>query len=152
MSAAPFSIASTANWADVDVNGHMSNSAYLYKCVDSRMSYFQQHGFTAANFVQRRIGPVVRREAIEYFREIGLMEALTVTLALAGMSTDGSRFRLVNELLKSGGVRAARIVSESGWLDLNARKLMVPPPDLMAAMSAMPRTPDYETLPSSIKS
>jgi acyl-CoA thioester hydrolase len=152
MSAAPVSIASTANWADVDVNGHMANYAYLYKCVDARMGYFQQFGFSASNFVKRRIGPVVRRDTIEYFREIGLMEALTVTLALGGMSADGSRFRLVNEILKAGGERAARIVSDGGWLDLNARKLMVPPPDLMAAMSAMPRAADYETLHSSIKS
>ncbi|MGQ0385085.1 MAG: thioesterase family protein [Gammaproteobacteria bacterium] len=152
MNAAPFSISSTANWADVDVNGHMANYAYLYKCVDARMSYFQQCGFSAANFVKRRIGPVVQRDVIEYFREFGLMEPLTVTLALGGMSADGSRFRLVNEILKADGERAARIVSEGGWLDLGARKLMIPPPDLMAAMSAMSRTADYESLPSSMKS
>jgi acyl-CoA thioester hydrolase len=152
MSTAPFSIASTANWADVDANGHMAVYAYLNKCVDSRMGYFRQFGFSPSNFVKLRIGPVVRRDVVDYFREIGLMEALTITLALGGMSADGSRFRLVNEILKGGGERAARIVSDGGWLDLNARKLIVPPSDLMAAMSAMPRTADYETLPSSIKS
>ncbi|HEY7752728.1 MAG TPA: hypothetical protein VH856_02830, partial [Steroidobacteraceae bacterium] len=69
-----------------------------------------------------------------------------------GMAADGSRFRLVNEVLKAGGQRAARIVSEGGWLDLAARKLILPPPDLMAAMNAMPRTEDFQVLPSSIKS
>lgn len=152
MSAAPFSIQSAANWVDVDANGHMANYAYLYKCVDARMGYFRQAGFSPGNFVARRIGPVVRRDTIEYFREIGLMEPVTVTLALGGMSTDGSRFRLVNEIVKAGGERAARVVSEGGWLDLSARKLIVPPADLMAAMSAMPRTADFETLPTSIKS
>jgi acyl-CoA thioester hydrolase len=151
MNAAPFSIQAVANWVDVDANGHMANYAYLYKCVDARMGYFRQAGFSPANFVQRRIGPVVRRDVIEYFREIGLMEPLSVTLALGGMSADGSRFRLVNEILKAGGERAARVVSEGGWLDLGARRLMIPPPDLMAAMDVMPRTADYETLHSSIK-
>ncbi len=152
MTAKPFSIATIAGWADMDANAHMANVAYLDKCVDARMSFFQHCGFSVADFAKRRIGPVVRRDEIEYFREIGLLEPLTVTLALGGMAEDGSRFRLVNEILAGSGKLAARVVSEGGWLDLAARKLIVPPPDLMATMNAMPRTAGFETLPSSIKS
>lgn len=152
MSAKPFSIAAIAGWADMDANAHMANFAYLNKCVDARMSFFQHCGFSVADFAKRALGPVVRRDEVDYFREVALMEPLTVTLALGGMAEDGSRFRLVNEVLKAGGQRAARIVSEGGWLDLAARKLIVPPPDLMAAMNAMPRTQDFQVLPSSIKS
>jgi acyl-CoA thioester hydrolase len=152
MSVRPFSIETTAGWADMDANAHMANFAYLNKCVDARMGFFKAMGFPVTDFATRRIGPVVRRDEIEYFREIGLLEPITVTLALGGMAADGSRFRLVNEVLKAGGQRAARIVSEGGWLDLAARKLILPPPDLMAAMNAMPRTEDFQVLPSSIKS
>jgi acyl-CoA thioester hydrolase len=152
MSARPFSIETIAAWADMDANAHMANFAYLNKCVDARMGFFKSMGFPVTDFAARRIGPVVRRDEIEYFREIGLLEPITVTLALGGMAADGSRFRLVNEVLKAGGQRAARIVSEGGWLDLAARRLIVPPPDLMAAMNAMPRTEDFQVLPSSIKS
>lgn len=152
MSAKPFSIETVAGWADMDANAHMANVAYLYKCVDARMSFFQHCGFSVGDFARRRLGPVVRRDEIEYYREVGLLERLTVTLALGGMAEDGSRFRLVNEVLKADGQRAARIVSEGGWLDLAARKLITPPADLMATMNAMPRTADFETLPSSIRS
>jgi acyl-CoA thioester hydrolase len=152
MSARPFSIGTIAGWADMDANAHMANFAYLNKCVDARMGFFQSQGFAVSSFATRRLGPVVRRDEIEYYREIGLLEPLTVTLALGGMAEDGSRFRLVNEVLKADGQRAARIVSEGGWLDLAARKLIVPPPDLMATMNAMPRTADFVVLPSSIKS
>lgn len=152
MSAGPFTIETFAGWADMDANAHMANVAYLYKCVDARMSFFRHCGFSVGDFARRQLGPVVRRDEIEYYREVGLLEPLTVTLALGGMAEDGSRFRLVNEILKADGQRAARIVSEGGWLDLAARKLIAPPADLMATMNAMPRTADFATLPSSIRS
>jgi acyl-CoA thioester hydrolase len=146
-----FSIDSTAGWADMDANAHMANFAYLNKCVDARMSFFAKHGFPVSEFVKRRIGPVVRRDELEYHREIGLLEPITVTLELAGMAPDGSRFRLVNEILKVGGQLAARIRSEGGWMDLAARKLIAPPDDLRAALAAMPPAGAFEQLPSSVR-
>jgi acyl-CoA thioester hydrolase len=151
MSGQVFSIASIAGWADMDANAHMANTAYLSKCVDARMGFFKQNGFPVTEFAKRQIGPVVRRDEIEYFREIALFEPITITLALGGMAPDGTRFRLVNEILTDAGKLAARVKSEGGWLDLTARKLIAPPPDLLAALNAMPRTADFETLPSSVK-
>ena len=151
MSGQVFSIASVAGWAEMDANAHMANTAYLSKCVDARMGFFKQNGFPVTEFAKRQIGPVVRRDEIEYFREIALMEPITITLAIAGMAPDGSRFRLVNEILAQDGKRAARITSEGGWLDLSARKLIAPPPDLLAALAAMPHTVDFAELPSSVK-
>jgi acyl-CoA thioester hydrolase len=146
-----FSISTFAAWADMDANAHMANVAYLSKCVDARMSFFKQHGFPVSEFARRRIGPVVRRDELEYFREVGLLDPITVTLALGGMAPDGSRFRLVNEILAADGRLAARIRSEGGWMDLAARKLVAPPPDLLAVLSQMPQTPEFEQLPSSLR-
>jgi acyl-CoA thioester hydrolase len=151
MSAKPFAITTFAAWADMDANAHMANVAYLSKCVDARMSFFKQHGFPVTEFAKRRIGPVVRRDELEYHREIALLEPITVTLQLAGMAPDGSRFRLRNEILNGDGKLAARITSEGGWLDLAKRKLIAPPGDLLAALSAMPPAAEFETLPSSIR-
>ncbi len=151
MSETPHAYVTIASWADMDANAHMANFAYLSKCVDSRMSFFKDNGFPVTEFAKRQIGPVVRRDELEYFREISLMEPITVTLALDGMAPDGTRFRLVNEILTRDGKLAARVKSEGGWLDLAARKLVVPPPDLMAALNAMPRTAGFETLRSSVK-
>ena len=151
MTAAPFSIATFAGWSEVDANAHLANHAYLFKCVDCRMSYFKQNGFPVTEFAKRRIGPVVRRDELEYFREVALLEEIKITLQLGGQATDGSRFRLINEFLRADGKVAARVRSEGGWLDLEARKLIAPPPDLFAAMKAMPRSADFEELPSSLR-
>ena len=146
-----FSIPTFAAWADMDANAHMANFAYLAKCVDARMGFFKAHGFPVSEFAKRRIGPVVRRDELEYFREIGLLEPITVTLELAGLAPDGSRFRLCNEILNGEGKLAARITSEGGWLDLAKRKLIAPPGDLLEALQAMPMAAEFERLPSSIR-
>ncbi|MGH8203057.1 MAG: acyl-CoA thioesterase [Steroidobacteraceae bacterium] len=151
MSGKIFSVSMVAGWADMDANAHMANFAYLNKCVDARMGFFKEHGFPVEEFAKRRIGPVVRRDELEYHREIGLLEPITVTLELAGMAPDGSRFRLVNEVRKGDGKLAARVRSEGGWLDLAARKLIAPPADLLDVLAAMPQAAEFERLPSSIR-
>lgn len=146
-----FSITTIAGWGDMDANAHMANVAYLNKCVDARMSFFEQNGFPAAEFARRRIGPVVRRDEIEYFREVALMEPITLTLALGGIAPDGSRFRLINEVLRADGKLAARVRSEGGWLDLGTRRLIAPPPEILAALRRLSRSADFEELPSSLR-
>ena len=150
MSAA-FSISTVAGWGDMDANAHMANVAYLNKCVDSRMSFFTQNGFPATEFAKRKIGPVVRRDEIEYFREVALLEPITVTLALGGCAPDGTRFRLVNEVVRADGKVAARVRTEGGWLDLATRKLIAPPPELMSALQVLSRSDDFEVLQSSLR-
>jgi acyl-CoA thioester hydrolase len=140
-----------AGWADMDFNSHMRNSAFLDKCSDVRMLFFESNGFTAEELYRLRIGPVVKKDELEYFREVRLMEQLRVTLARMGLSDDGSRFRLRNEVWRADGELAARITTTGGWLDLGARKLVAPPASLLAAMRGLTPTDDFEVLPSSIK-
>jgi len=54
-------------------------------------------------------------------------------------------------VLKEGGVLAARVRCEGGWMDLAARKLIAPPDDLREALAAMPHAAEFERLPSSIR-
>ncbi|MGF6597255.1 acyl-CoA thioesterase FadM [Paraburkholderia sp. GAS448] len=41
-----------------------------------------------------RVGPVVMKGEIDYFRELHLLDRMTVRLTLAGLSDDGSRMVL----------------------------------------------------------
>jgi len=147
----PFTKTFHIGWADLDSNGHMKNTAYLDKAVDVRMMYFQEHGFTMREFEQLRLGPVVMRDEIEYFREMRLLETITITFTLAGCSPDGSRFRLRNEFFRADGKPAARLSSTGGWLDLAARKLIAPPTALATALNDLVRSEDFEELPASVK-
>ena len=150
MSALPadrFSREFLAGWRTMDFNGHLANTAYLDLAADVRMAFFAEHGFSPVEFRRLAIGPVVRRDELEYFREIGLHETVTVTHAALAMSLDGARFTLENEIWTAGGERAAVVRSTGGWLDLRARKLVSPPPALMDAMRLVPRAPSFIELP-----
>ncbi len=80
-----------------------------------------------------------------------LQEAITITYALAGHATDGSRFLLRHEVFRADGALAARVTSAGGWLHLDERRLVAPPPVLLAAMNSLDRTDDFAVLPSSLR-
>jgi acyl-CoA thioester hydrolase len=140
-----------AGWGDMDFNSHMRNTAYLDKSADIRMMYFSENGFPMAEFVRLRIGPVIMKDEVEYFKEVGLLETFKVTLSQAGLAEDGSRFLLRNEFYKTDGKLVARVTSAGGWLDLAARKLVVPPEALFQAMQSLTKTDDFQVLASSIR-
>lgn len=131
----------------MDFNGHLANTAYLNLAADVRMAFFAEHGFPPGEFRRLAIGPVIRKEELEYFREISLHETVTVTYAVLAMSPDGSRFVLENEIWSAAGERAAAVRSTGGWLDLRKRKLIVPPAELLAAFRQVPRTANFVELP-----
>lgn len=137
-----------ASWGDMDFNAHMRNTAFLDKSADIRLAFFAAHGMPAAELARLRIGPVVRKDEIEYFKEVRLLEEIRVTIAAAGLSDDCARFVVRNEFFRIDGTLAARIISSGGWLDLTARRLIVPPEALQRAMQAMPRTEHFAVLPS----
>jgi len=139
------------SWADLDANGHMANTAYLDVVVDARFSYFTSKGFAPAEFAKLRIGPVVRRDEVDYFKELHMLQPVKVNFMLAGISDDASRFRIRNEIFRADGELSARVTSLGGWFDLAARKLVAPPDKLAEAMRSLERTADFEMLESSVR-
>jgi acyl-CoA thioester hydrolase len=137
-----------AGWGTMDFNGHMGNTAYLNLAADVRMTFFAEHGFPPGEFRRLALGPVVQKDEIEYFREVGLCETVTVTYAVLAMSADGARFVIENEIWRADGQRAAKVRSTGGWLDLRARKLIAPPKALLDAFAQVPRAPDFVGLPN----
>ncbi len=136
-----------AGWGAMDLNGHMANTAYLDLAADVRVAFFAENGFPPAEFRRLGIGPVMQKDELEYFREVGLHETVTVTYAMLAMSRDGARFVVENEIWSAAGERAATVRSTGGWLDLRARKLVAPPAPALAAFARVPRAPDFVELP-----
>jgi acyl-CoA thioester hydrolase len=140
-----------AGWADMDFNSHMRNTAYLDKAADVRQMFLIENGFPVEAFLDLRVGPVVMKDEVEYFSEIHLQQKIEVTYAIAGHAPDGSRFLLRHEIFRPDGRRSARVTSLGGWMHLDARKLIAPPPQLLAVMNKLEKTEDFVVLPSSIK-
>ena len=137
-----------AGWGDMDFNSHMRNTAYLDKSGDVRMMFFAEHGFPMNEFMKLKLGPVIMKDELEYFKEVRLLEGLRITLELAGLSLDGSRFCLKNEFYRTDGKLAARVTSWGGWLHLVERKLSAAPPPLLQALHQLTRSQDFSELSS----
>ena len=135
-----------AGWATMDSNGHLANTAYLDLAADARVAFFAEHGFPPTEFRRLAVGPVIRRDEVEYFREINLHDMVTVTFAMLALSPDGARFTLENEVWAAADRHAATVRSTGGWLDLRTRRLVAPPAALRDALLQVPRSREFVEL------
>ena len=101
-----------------------------------------------SEFVRLKLGPVVMKDEVEYFREFHLLDEVRISLALAGLSEDGGRMILRNDFYRKDTL-AARVTSTAGWFDLAKRKLVCPPADLLHSLRAIAHSDDFKTLPNS---
>ena len=137
-----------ASWGDMDFNGHLANTAYLDHAADSRIAFFAQCGFPASELAKNGIGPVVQEDKIRYMREIRLHEKFRVRLRCGGLSKDGARFILCNDFYREDNVQSAALITKGGWLNLQERRLAVPPDGLRKALENLQRTEDFVELPA----
>ncbi len=136
----------TVRWADCDVNGHMRNTSYSEYGTDTRVSWLTENGFGWDRLVQGRVGPVLLHEAIDYMREVRLGETIEVDLTVICLSPDGARFKFEHDVWLPNRKKAARIVLAGGWMDLDLRKLRLPPDDLLRVMQSAPRGEPFEEM------
>ena len=69
------------SWAHLDGNGHMANTSYMLIAIDCRFHYFASSGFAPTEFARLRVGPVVRQDKIDYYKELHLLQKVRVNCA-----------------------------------------------------------------------
>jgi acyl-CoA thioester hydrolase len=133
-------------WADLDMNRHMRDTAYAEYAIDVRITFLKEKGFGLAEFGRRGFGPVILHEETTYSREIGAGDHFSVDFRVAGLAPDGSRWRMEHRFVRGDGKRSAVLRLDGLWLDLETRRPIPPPPELLHALQGLPRTPDFEEL------
>ena len=136
---------------DLDVNRHLTSSRYLEYAIHARFASLS--GLGVLRLLETLgLAPVVFRDEIEYRRELRPLDHVSVSVELAALSDDATRWRLRHEFVRSDGVLSARIRTDGAWLDLRTRKLTVPPPELAEGFATLHRTEDFEVLTSPAES
>ena len=147
----PFQQQIVVRWQDIDANRHLRNTAYSEFATDTRFRYVAAHGYSQERFEELRFGPVILREDIRYRREVLLGQTVTVNFMAAGLSSDGSQWRVRQQVLLPDGREAAVLTLDGGWIHMDTRRLIEPPAELIALLEHLPRTSDFEELPSLLR-
>ncbi len=135
-------------WSDLDPNGHVRHSVYYDWGALARISYLARHGVGLAWMSKHALGPVLFREEARFLREVRMGDELSVDFQVAGLSEDGRKWRIRHAIKRGHDETVATVEVDGAWLDLQARKIRVPPDELAAALGEVPRTEDFSILVS----
>lgn len=130
-------------WSQIDANGHMRHSAYADYAAQARSNLLNESGLSLSEFAKHKIGPILFKEQLNYYREIRLDEYIEVSVELSKLNTNNSRFSFRQYIYKENGDLAAEINVDGAWLDLSTRKLTNIPQDWKVILAKIPRTEDY---------
>ncbi len=133
-------------WSDIDANGHLANSAYINFMSHTRMSFFNDYGFSLNEMVKFSLGPVMFYENIYYFKESFIGKPIKVSLQLSGLSIDGMFFRFTHNFYNSKGKNLATCEVLGAFIDLNKRHLCGLPKELLELTDKFPRSKDFKIL------
>jgi acyl-CoA thioester hydrolase len=146
-----FELQFTVRWSDTDANRHMKNTAFSEYALDTRFQMLMSRGFSQARFEELRFGPVIFREEIRYRREVLAGQTISVNVLAAGLSADGSQWRMRQEIRGEDGREAAVLVISGAWIHLDTRRLVAPPEELIRILQELPRADGYEELVSVLR-
>jgi acyl-CoA thioester hydrolase len=133
-------------WSDIDVNGHLANSAYTNFMSHTRMGFFIKYGFSMQELSKFGVGPVVFYEQTYYYKESFIGKPITVSLELSGLSEDGMFFKFEHNLYDDKGKHLASSDMLGAWIDLKTRKLTALPKFLLKRSKTFPKTQNFKTL------
>lgn len=74
-----------------------------------------------------------------------------MSVVAAGLSDDGSQWRVHQEVTRGDGKQAAILRIDGAWIDLDSRRLIAPPSELFDLLQNLPRTADFEVLKSVLR-
>jgi len=124
----------TIRWAELDPNGHMRHSAYADFAADQRVQWLASLGYDVRRFAELRLGPILFREETQFRKELRGGERIRVDGVVTAATPDGARWTILHTIYNSEGQVAATVTVDGAWLDLDRRKLTVPPAELAAEL------------------
>ncbi len=133
-------------WSDFDANKHMRHTAYNDYAAECRVRFLSENGFGLKEFEELNIGPVLFSENTIFRKEIKLGEDISVKLFLQAVSKNGERFKMFHKLYNEKGELAAEITIFAAWLNLETRKLSVPPKQVLTTLNSLEKTTDFEKI------
>ncbi len=120
----------------LDTFGHVNNATYLEILEEARWDLITRNGYGLDEVHRRRIGPVVLEVRLRFRRELRNRQRITIRSWLESYS--GKVGRLEQQILDDSGNVCCEAVFTIGLFDLEARKLIPPTAEWVAALGLRP--------------
>ena len=141
-----FQVTFATKWSDFDPNRHMRHTAYNDYAAEVRVRYFAKYNFSIHEFTKHNLGPILFTEETSFRKEIHLGENITVNLKLQGLSKNNERWKIIHEVFNEAGKLSAVIKVYGAWIDLEKRKLTVPPEETQAMFDFAEKSDDFKVI------
>ena len=141
-----FKVIFETKWADFDPNRHMRHTAYNDYAAEVRVRYFKDQNFSIEEFTKHNLGPILFTEETSFRKEIHLGENITVDFKLSGLSKNGERWKITQQVFNEAGKLSAVIKVYGAWIDLTKRKLTTPPEEAQHLFETAERSEDFEEI------
>jgi acyl-CoA thioester hydrolase len=136
-------------WADLDPNFHLRHSVYYDYGASCRIDFLEEQGVTVQFMQQHYFGPIIFREECIFKREIRFGDKVAIDLKLISARKDYSRWTVQHQLIKNDSELAAIITMDGAWIDVEKRKLAIPPVEAQKAFDSMPKGEFFQWLEKS---
>ena len=116
----------------LDTFGHVNNAAYLEMFEEARWELITRNGYGIDEVHRRRIGPVVLELRLRFARELRNRQPITIRSWTESYSGKVGNF--VQQMLDDEGRLCCDALFTIGLFDLEARRLIRPTPEWIAAL------------------
>ncbi|MEP7279743.1 MAG: thioesterase family protein [Bacteroidota bacterium] len=131
-------------WADLDPNFHLRHSVYYDFGAYCRIQFLAAYGITAQFMQELHFGPILFREECQFKKEIHLSDSITIDVKLLHAKKDGRRWTMQHRIFKNNEIVAAILTLDGAWIDTRKRKLVVPPPQVLAVFEQGPKAEGFQ--------
>ncbi|MBC7903377.1 MAG: thioesterase family protein [Gemmatimonadaceae bacterium] len=139
-----FTLPVEIRWSDLDPNFHLRHSVYYDLGAYSRINYLNRHGITAGFMREHHFGPIIFREEALFRKELKLEDSVTIDVSLMKASRDFGKWTMQHNIYKNGDTLSAIITLDGAWIDIEKRKLTIPPAKVMEGFEEMPKAVSFE--------
>ncbi|WP_328403258.1 acyl-CoA thioesterase [Nocardia sp. NBC_00403] len=132
----PFRVRIDVRVSDLDLQQHVTGSAYQQFADHARFACVQAAGISVEDLLSSGLGPVNLETVIKYHRELRAGDSVDVSCSWVWGA--GKTYRVEHTFTRSDGALSATITFVSGLLDLQARRLVANPAHEWASRATEP--------------
>ncbi|MBD8490983.1 thioesterase family protein [Echinicola sp. CAU 1574] len=117
----------------LDTFGHVNNATYLEIYEEARWQFITDNGYGLKEIKKTGLGPVILEIKIRFIKELKLREEITI---FSKTKSYKSKVGTIEQwILDSQGNRCSEVEMTIGLFDTKARKLVLPTPEWLKAIS-----------------